>query len=58
LSRDQTGIKRKSNKNGTNPDVNIVNVVGKTFYFRDGKNKAFASKRLVFENKRLDLTVC
>jgi hypothetical protein len=58
LSRDQTGIKRKSNKNGTESCVNIVNVVGKTFILGMERTKLLLLKDLFFENKRLDLTVC
>ena len=58
LSRDQTGIKRKSNKNGTESCVNIVNVVGKTLISGMERTKLLLLKDLFFENKRLDLTVC
>ena len=58
LSRDQTGIKRKSNKNGTESCVNIVNGVGKTFISGMERTKLLLLKDLFFKNKRLDLTVC
>ncbi|EXZ08968.1 hypothetical protein M073_3059 [Bacteroides fragilis str. DS-71] len=51
-------IKRKSNKNGTESCVNIVNVVGKTFISGMERTKLLLLKDLFFENKRLDLTVC
>lgn len=57
LSRDQTGIKRKSNKNGTESCVNIVNVVGKTFISGMERTKLLLLKDLFFEDKRLVLTV-
>jgi len=56
--RNQTQIKRKSNKNGTESCVNIVNVVGKTFISGMERTKLLLLKDLFFENKRLDLTVC
>ena len=56
--RNQMQIKRKSNKNGTEPCVNIVNVVGKTFISGMERTKLLLLKDLFFENKRLDLTVC
>ena len=57
LSRDQTGIKRKSNKNGTESCVNIVNVVGKTLISGMERTKLLLLKDLFFEDKRLVLTV-
>ena len=57
LSRDQTGIKRKSNKNGTESCVNIVNMVGKTFISGMERTKLLLLKDLFFEDKRLVLTV-
>ena len=56
--RNQMQIKRKSNKNGTESCVNIVNVVGKTFISGMERTKFLLLKDLFFENKRLDLTVC
>jgi hypothetical protein len=56
--RNQMQIKRKSNKNGTESCVNIVNVVGKTFISGMERTKLLLLKDLFFENKRLDLTVC
>ena len=56
--RNQMQIKRKSNKNGTESCVNIVNVVGKTFISGMERTKLLLLKDLLFENKRLDLTVC
>ena len=58
MSRDQTGIKPKANKNGPESCVNIVNVVGKTFISGMERTKLLLLKDLFFENKRLDLTVC
>ena len=49
-------IKRKSNKNGTEPCVNIVNVVGKTLILGMERTKLLLPKDLLFKNKRLDLT--
>ena len=57
LSRDQTGIKRKSNKNGTESCVNIVNAVRKTFISGMERTKLLLLKDLFFEDKRLVLTV-
>ncbi len=57
LSRDQTGIKRKSNKNGTESCVNIVNVVGETLISEMERTKLLLLKDLFFEDKRLVLTV-
>ena len=54
--RNQTQIKRKSNKNGTEPCVNIVNVVGKTLILGMERTKLLLPKDLLFKNKRLDLT--
>ena len=56
MSRDQTGIKPKSNKNGTESCVNIVNAVGKIFISEAEKTKLLLRKDLLFGNKRLDLT--
>ena len=56
--RNQTQIKRKSNMNGTEPCVNIVNAVGKTLILGMERTKFLLLKDLFFENKRLDLTVC
>ena len=56
LSRDQTGIKRKSNKNGTESCVNIVNAIGETFISEMERTKLLLLKDLLFKNKRLDLT--
>ena len=56
LSRDQTGIKPKSNKNGTESCVNIVNAVGERFISRAERTKLLLPKDLLFGNKRLDLT--
>ena len=56
--RNQMQIKRKSNKNGTESCVNIVNVVGKTFISGMERTKLLLLKDLFFENKRLDLTAC
>ena len=56
--RNQMQIKRKSNKNGTELCVNIVNAVGKTFISGMERTKLLLLKDLFFENKRLDLTVC
>ena len=56
--RNQTQIKRKSNKNGTEPCVNIVNAVGKTFISGMERTKLLLLKDLFFENNRLDLTAC
>ncbi len=56
--RNQMQIKRKSNKNGTESCVNIVNVVGKTLISGMERTKLLLLKDLFFENKRLDLTVC
>ena len=56
--RNQMQIKRKSNKNGTESCVNIVNMVGKTFISGMERTKLLLLKDLFFENKRLDLTVC
>ena len=56
MSRDQTGIKFKSNKNGTESCVNIVNAVGKTFISGMERTKLLLPKDLLFGNKRLDLT--
>ena len=47
-----TGIKRKSNKNGTESCVNIVNVVGKTFISGAERTKLWLRKDLLFKNKR------
>ena len=57
LSRDQTGIKRKSNKNGTESCVNIVNAIGETFISEMERTKLLLLKDLFFEDKRLVLTV-
>lgn len=57
LSRDQTGIKRKSNKNGTESCVNIVNEIGETFISEMERTKLLLLKDLFFEDKRLVLTV-
>ena len=57
LSRDQTGIKRKSNKNGTEACVNIVNAIGETFISEMERTKLLLLKDLFFEDKRLVLTV-
>jgi len=54
--RNQMQIKRKSNKNGTESCVNIVNVVGKTFISGAERTKLWLRKDLLFKNKRLDLT--
>ena len=54
--RNQMQIKRKSNKNGTESCVNIVNAVGKTFISGMERTKLLLLKDLFFENKRLDLT--
>ena len=54
--RNQMQIKRKSNKNGTESCVNIVNVVGKTLISGMERTKLLLLKDLFFENKRLDLT--
>ena len=56
--RNQMQIKRKSNKNGTESCVNIVNAVGKTFISGMERTKLLLLKDLFFENKRLDLIVC
>ena len=56
--RNQMQIKRKSNKNGTESCVNIVNVVGKTFISGMERTKLLLLKDLFFENKGLDLTAC
>ena len=56
LSRDQTGIKRKSNRNGTESCVNIVNAVGERFISGAERTKLWIRKDLLFKNKRLDLT--
>ena len=48
LSRDQTGIKRKSN---------IVNAIGETFISEMERTKLLLLKDLFFEDKRLVLTV-
>lgn len=55
--RNQMQIKRKSNKNGTEPCVNIVNAVGKTFISGMERTKLLLLKDLFFEDKRLVLTV-
>ena len=57
LSRDQTGIKRKSNRNGTESCVNIVNAIGETFISEMERTKLLLLKDLFFEDKRLVLTV-
>ena len=57
LSRDQTGTKRKSNKNGTESRVNIVNAIGETFISEMERTKLLLLKDLFFEDKRLVLTV-
>ena len=49
-------IKRKSNKNGTESCVNIVNAVGERFISRAERTKLLLPKDLLFGNKRLDLT--
>ena len=54
--RNQMQIKRKSNKNGTEPCVNIVNAVGERFISRAERTKLLLPKDLLFKNKRLDLT--
>ena len=54
--RNQTQIKRKSNKNGTEPCVNIVNAVGERFISGAERTKLWLRKDLLFGNKRLDLT--
>ncbi|MBG9213700.1 hypothetical protein [Bacteroides fragilis] len=54
--RNQMQIKRKSNKNGTESCVNIVNVVGKTFISGMERTKLLLLKDLFFEDKRLVLT--
>ena len=56
--RNQMQIKRKSNKNGTESCVNIVNAIGETFISEMERTKLLLLKDLFFENKRLDLTVC
>ena len=56
MSRDQTGIKPKSNKNGTESCVNIVNAVGETFISRTEITRLLLLKALLFGDKRLDLT--
>ena len=56
LSRDQTGIKRKSNRNGTESCVNIVNTIGESFILGMERTKLWLRKDLLFKNKRLDLT--
>ena len=56
--RNQTQIKRKSNKNGTESCVNIVNAIGETFISEMERTKLLLLKDLFFENKRLDLTGC
>ena len=56
LSRDQTGIKRKSNRNGTESCVNIVNTIGESFILGMERTKLWLRKDLLFGNKRLDLT--
>ena len=55
--RNQMQIKCKSNKNGTESCVNIVNVVGKTFISGMERTKLLLLKDLFFEDKRLVLTV-
>ena len=55
--RNQMQIKRKSNKNGTESCVNIVNAVGKTFISGMERTKLLLLKDLFFEDKRLVLTV-
>ena len=55
--RNQMQIKRKSNKNGTEPCVNIVNAVGKTLISGMERTKLLLLKDLFFEDKRLVLTV-
>lgn len=55
--RNQMQIKRKSNKNGTESCVNIVNVVGKTLISGMERTKLLLLKDLFFEDKRLVLTV-
>ena len=52
-----TGIKRKSNKNGTESCVNIVNAIGETFISEMERTKLLLLKDLFFEDKRLVLTV-
>ena len=54
--RNQMQIKPKSNKNGTESCVNIVNVVGKTFISGMERTKLLLLKDLFFEDKRLVLT--
>ena len=54
--RNQMQIKRKSNKNGTEPCVNIVNAVGETFISRTEITRLLLLKALLFGDKRLDLT--
>ena len=54
--RNQTQIKRTSNKNGTEPCVNIVNAVGETFISRTKITRLLLLKALLFGDKRLDLT--
>ena len=54
--RNQMQIKRKSNKNGTESCVNIVNAVGETFISGAERTKLWLRKDLLFGNKRLDLT--
>ena len=56
--RNQMQIKRKSNKNGTESCVNIVNAIGETFISEMERTKLLLLKDLFFENKRLDLTAC
>ena len=55
--RNQMQIKRKSNKNGTESCVNIVNAVGETFISEMERTKLLLLKDLFFEDNRLVLTV-
>ena len=56
VNGNQTGIKRKSNRNGTESCVNIVNTIGESFILGMERTKLWLRKDLLFGNKRLDLT--